>query len=447
MSVTMFKSIRILATLFLTMFAANFALAQANVGFAKYSPLKVFSDPELKNQSTQQVEFAQPLTILERNERAFLIEFESGKRWVHQSDLHEPVAERYVVSGRGYRATNRPVLRFWSSLSELSEFLSLADVSHTPPDFEETRTKTSAKKLRLPVIALDAADVMGERSIHLAGVMMPIKNGVADNFDEVRGAQSKVFEVSLVADVSPDALSFSAEVLKYLDSQLNRRALKSDDVYRVKLTTFGANLWSEFEDEGLIESGKLGSSLDAKGVKLTEYREPLLKALEHVSSQSKEEFDERVVVALSGADLMDGHYSQIQRKRISLQSPNLSFGENTSLVLAQVSPEPSSDLRTLYRSSIEAKNVVLKDFTSTLGNDILKEVLSSLSANEERKLSPDELSDICNDIEGKQTICVLPYAPTTTTTMPRPSRRGADAEWYTTTVWLVIDGLLLDMEE
>lgn len=422
------------------------ALWAQEVGFAKFSPLPVFATPGLKDGQPRDMEFGAPLAVTERTPLAARIGTGDAAYWVHIADLMMPETERYMAAGTGFGVDKRPVLRFWRSLGVATEFLSASDVRSAAPDLEEIRTDQRLRKLRLPMLARDTVDVMGARPVQLAAVMLPVHGAVATRFDQMRGAQQRRYHVSLVVDASPDAVTFSAETADYLYRQIGRYLRQSGDEFALDLTLFGANFWGGVEQVGQLEDARIRDAVTGPEGPVSDHDEPLLSALHVVAGKIPDTADQRVVIALSGADIVTSHYSARLKKQLSLEAPELGFPPETSVFLAQVTPEPGDGLATLGRAPIRADRVEYSDFSESLGNHLMQRVRDILGASSERPLDQDDLTQICAAGLDSAIPCILPYAPTTASVLPRPTRRGAGADWYTTTVWVVDDGLILRMD-
>lgn len=417
------------------------------VGFAKFSPLAVSASPEMTDTQPRDMAFGAPLVLLEQTDTAAQVKLGEDAVWVHRADILVPDTERYMAAGAGFNVKERPVLRFWRSLGVATEFLSATDVRSAAPDLEEIRTDQRLRDLRLPILTRDVVDVMGARPVPMAAVMLPLNGQVAARFDALRGAQQRRYDIALVVDASPDALAFSADTADYIYRQISRYLDKVGDTADIQLTVFGANFWTGFETVGTVDGARIIDQVTGPKGAVADHHEPLLATLQAVAGQMDDSADQRLVIALSGGDIVQTYYAAALKKQVTLSAPELSFPENTDVILAQVTPEPGRGLSLLGKAPVRANSVSYAGFSENLGNQVMQMVRDLLGADTERPLSQQDLNDLCQAGLGSSIPCVLPYAPTTASVLPRPTRRGINSEWFSTIVWVVDDGLILNTLE
>jgi len=422
------------------------ALAQ-QAGFAKFSPLVVFDTPQLAAPRHLDVKFGAPLALLEQTDTAARIVLDGEQVWVHRADLLIPETPRYVIAGKGFGAEKRPLLRFWQSLSVATEFLSAVDVRRDAPNLEEVRTDARLRDLRLPVLARDVVDASGLRPVTLAAVMLPLSVAVTTRFDQMRGAQQRRYDIALVVDASPDAVTFSADTADYIYRQIGQYLRKSGDSFDISVTLFGANFWTGVEPLGVMDEPRIIARVKGPDGPVADHEEPLLSALRVVAKTLNTDADQRLVIALSGADIVEAAYSADLKKQVTLADPNLTFPPGTAVVLAQVSPEPGQGLTRLSQAPIGVETMEHEPFSDTLGTDVMQRVRNILGNDTERPLSRDDLDIVCGVGRDTGFPCVLPYAATTAAALPHPPTRGKNADWYSTIAWVVLDGLILTEPE
>lgn len=422
-------------------------LQEPTVAFPKFSPMPVFSNRELLKPVLRNFDFGTRFSVIEETLLASHLRYGENSFWVHRADIMTPPKERYLITGPGFSAKKRPVLRFWRSLGLATEFLSATDVRSAAPDLEEVRIKRRIQKLKLPILVSDTVDVMGARPVQLVAIMLPVFSDVVAGFDELRGAQLREYEFSFLVDASPDAVNFAAEVADSLYRRVSRFLRKSGDLAKFRLTLFGANFWSDFEDLGFIEGGQIKSRIVGPMGPVADHEEPLLNVFQIMSGKLNKAADKRVLIVLSGANIAASVYSVKLKRQVNLSNLKVRFPDQTAVFIAQITPEPGQNLRRLSKAPIAAQSVAFTEFSENLSDDIFALIVDVLGANTDRPLNRDDLTKVCNhSATSSEFPCILPYAASTSTRLPRPTRRGATADWFSTIVWVVNDGLILKEE-
>lgn len=247
-----------------------------------------------------------------------------------------------------------------------------------------------------------------------------------------------------VVDASPDAVEFNRKAADALYRRLRRSTIRAGDAAIIRLGVFGANFFDDFKDLGTVDKARIQDLISGPTSTRLQYAEPLLQALHSVSLELDPNADKRIVVAFSGAEIETEAYISKLRKRVNVTDPELSFPEDTSLFLIQSTPEPSDTLRALAKAPIQASDISYIPFSSKVQEDTFLKINKSLNLLAERELEFDELVSVC-EAETSATAfpCVLPFAASTDTSAPKPTRREQLSTWYTSIAWVVVDGLVL----
>ncbi len=435
--------IRFCATLLIWLCLAVPSLAQ-QTAYAKFSPIEVSASSAFETLNLQKFEFGKPLTVIDGTDEHVQINHDGKQVWLRRADVLMPPDLGQIVPGAGISATKRPTLRFWNSLSQATEFLTATNVRKAAPDLEEVQIKGRFSDLSMPIMAADVVDVMGQSSVTMAAVMLPMDTARVKAFDALRGAQSKKYEIVLVVDASPDAVTFNRQIADALYRRLRRSTTRAGDVANIRLGVFGANFFDNFKDLGAVDEARIQDLIAGPAGSKLSQAEPLLQALHSVSETLDPTADKRIVIGLSGAEIETEAYISKLRKRVNLRAPELGFPDETSLFLVQATPEPSDTLRALSQAPIRIKDIGYVPFSSKVQEDIFVRINKALNLNTERGLDEEELLKACKtDGANPAFPCVFPFAATTETSAPKPTRRGQSSDWYSTIAWVVVDGLML----
>lgn len=429
--------------LLLSLFMTKSIHAQT-VAYPKFSPLETAASPEFNVLKLRDFEFGQPMKIQDKTEDYIHLLMEGKNVWVRRSDVLVPPNLGLLVPGAGFSVDKRPTLRFWNSLAQATEFLTATNVRKAAPDLEEVRVEGNYEDLRMPILATDVVDVMGQSSIEMAAVMLPISSARVGAFDTLRGAQTKEYDIVLVVDASPDAVEFNRKIADSLYRNLRRSITRAGDIANIRLGVYGANFFDNFNDLGAVDDARIQDLITGPtGVKLP-LAEPLIEALHSVSPKLNSAVNKRLVIALSGSEIGNDVYVSELRKRVTLTDPKLTFPAETHLFLVQSTPEPGDRLVMLANATIEASKVTYIPFSTKLQEDVILLINRSLNLKLERELEYSELVSACQVAKEFQHFpCIFPFAATTDTSAPKPTRRGKASSWYSTITWVVVDGLIL----
>ncbi|MEM7519860.1 MAG: hypothetical protein AAF307_02380 [Pseudomonadota bacterium] len=413
------------------------------VAFAKFSPLPIYEDATVEAlDGSIDVEFAAPLNILKSSRNAVLISHNDSFAWVKRADLFLPHVEQYLETGRGLRQRVRPNMRFWRSGAVLAEFLSNADLSNAQPDFEEVQGPDRTPPFRLPIMWSDVADVMGNRSVELAGVLLPFENRTLEDFEEIAGKRGVDGTVFTLVDVSPDAVSFSEAAFVQLRRRVTAALGSAAERLRFRVIGFGANVNGSVDDLGVLPSGATLASA-VRGLRAPDgHSEPLLDALHTAQPLAARTSGKNLVLVLSGADLRKKMSRAGLSRSATLAQPQLDFGPDTSLVFAKITPEPGRDLFDLSRRTFGTARASYIPFSAEANTLLFRSVERAFGIKDESTLSEEEIKQACAPLFAAAKPCILPHAPSSNSIMPKPTRRARNADWYATVVWTVRDGEL-----
>ncbi|MBY6153366.1 hypothetical protein KUV47_09090 [Vannielia litorea] len=419
--------------------------APGTVAFPKFSPLPGHRSPALDDPTPQQAEFGVPLRVLAFSERALQMNDGTKTFWVDRADVLTLPSARYLDSAPGYKLKERPRIRFWRSVSSLTEFLSRADLNRAGAEFEEIIIEKPRHDLKLPILAEDFADVLGERTVEVAAVMVPILKPVAEKFDKARKVSGTTHRITFVLDVSGDAKEFTQDSFHHLQRLLERRLADSGASYHFRAVFFGSQYRRGYVTSNAETLSEIAREMHRIETGRSDFLEPLLAGLHgaELDDAGASGFDSAAVVILSGGNLKAEMLDTSRGTVSSLAAPGLELPNNTVVIAAKVTSEPGDDLRHLAAATFGDAGTVYIDYGPTLSNDLVAEISAVLRPDDERLLTLPELTNVCAPAVDARRPCILPFEPSTGTPLPQPTRRALHSDWYSTVLWVVRDGDVL----
>ena len=423
--------------------------AQADTAFAKFSPLPQFATADLTADPAGgrplSVAFGTQLPLLEALPEAARVRLPDGTdTWVRRSDVFVSPDGRVIGGGAGFATTERPKLRFWQDHAALSAFLGREDGTATDADFEEVLTRRPDFDPVFPVVASDVTAVAGRKAQRIASVLLPVHGATSDALARLAGTGQSSFDIHFLVDVSGDALPFAQEVLATLAQDLSRRLSDDPNDYRLSLTLFGNNLPRGFRASGRVDWAELGERPTAARDTSGRWTEPVLKALGAAIPAARDGRTRAVLVILSGADLQATETSEALGGRITLDTMEPQIPADVTVIVAQITPEPAAGLARLAERLRAFARVEYVPFESGLGRSLSGRIQNALGFQDDRRIEPEEMGQICTAATAAGLLCFLPYAATTADRLPPPPVAPTKPDWYSTVVWLVVEGLNLE---
>jgi hypothetical protein len=165
--------------------------------------------------------------------------------------------------------------------------------------------------------------------------------------------------------------------------------------------------------------------------------EPLpdaLKALVNgIKNQPANDSSIPVTIVLSGADIAES----------SLGSTDLGAIGSSSMIFAQITPEPSEALRKVARSLSDA-SVQLVDFGPKLvGNQIASQLKKAFEVKTKGTVDPKAFGQVAESAARMKMLPFLPRRPSAERLLPQPQTYARQADWYTVPLWVTVDDLVL----
>lgn len=412
--------------------------------YAKFSPMLVSTSTDVTSTEPVKVDFGTVLPVLEVKEEMARIILEDAQYWVRKADIFRVNQPDLVEGQAGFSASERPAIRMWSSVSTATEFLEASNVRNALPDFQEVLTGQRLKNVRLPVVARDTVDVMGSSSVTMAAVMIPISRASVGEFDKLRGAQSKNFELTFVVDASPDAVDFSVPQAETTRAFIARLLQSNGDAFTENLVFYGAQYWDDVKIYQGLNNTAFEEFLlnEPKGKLVSE--DPLLAGLETAANLPSEVSpDLEIVFVFAGSQPKETYNSRKLSRKLSLANPGINFSKSSHVIFVQATPEPSPMLKRMTGKGIGAESFTALPFNGSDRKPLLNAIRTVLGADKERPIPSSELREACKlaNVEGFP--CIFPFSPTTRSKLPGPPRRARSADWYSMVAWVVLDGLIL----
>lgn len=190
---------------------------------------------------------------------------------------------------------------------------------------------------------------------------------------------SKLFGVTLIADVSGDAQKMTAR-----SAQRLMRGVKEDlgEIWGrvdLSLVAFGNGLETRVDRLGKVKVGELQELLEGYDPEASAPDEPGLRALRATVRKLQTYPAGQMIIVLAGGDLRDAGPDDS-----SLENPKIELPENTYVMLIKTTPEAGRDLRKLGEGlENKAENVTIIRFGSDerAQKRVVKQITEAFEAN------------------------------------------------------------------
>lgn len=418
----------------------------AETAYPKFSPLPQFAGAGLTAPSLLALDFASPLNVIETTDQMVRVSLADNRTtWLRRRDVFVSGNRLLVTAGSGFRVMDRPKLRFWRSHTDLSEFLSRRSAMTSNADYEEVLAQRPTFALRLPVYTVDETDVLGEDSVTVASVLLPISVTTPEQLAKVSGARQGSYDVQFLVDVSGDAMGFTEDTLAALALDLSRRLKDDGNDYRISVSKFGNDYRDGYSLPARTDWAALAEPLSAPPDSSKIAGEPVMRALPGVMPPERDGRTGGVLVILSGADLRPTAEVAALGGSVTLDTFKLAIPADVTVILAQITPEPAEGLQRLAKRLGVFGRTDLVAFSPGLGRTIADRIVAALEPSVERRLEDDELAQVCAAATSAGLLCALPLAATTAATLPQSPQAAVGLDWYSAVAWVVVEGLIVKL--
>jgi hypothetical protein len=422
--------------------AAPAAEKVVGYAFAKASPLTVFDTPTLANGRKQDFEFGTAYEVIEDASEYVKLRKAGQREAVYVRRAHvSPVPPRWITATDAFNRSERPRFQFWESESKLNDFLA-GNTERSKWDYEEYFDSAPKFPLKLPVLRTEAIDILGrDNQRKLVEVMLPVSREMYENFEKAKLAAETPLDFYFILDVSGSTKEFLEKAVAAIAKGLARNEALRKRVGNVVVTTFGATKTSKASLLGPISLDKLerATTWHPQGVDQTTDgdREPLIEALVAMTGGTKRDSGAMgVLVILSGADVDLSGY--VAGKSLAIENVDLKLPSPAVAVLGQVTPEPGDDLRNAARRLKDVSPSRYVEFSDTVGEDVIGELVRAIEARKDAALSPHAFVSVAKTAHQKQMMAFLPRVLTANSNLPYRQSYAAAADWYTVPLWLTI---------
>jgi hypothetical protein len=145
------------------------------------------------------------------------------------------------------------------------------------------------------------------------------------------------------------------------------------------------------------------------------------------------------LVIMSGADVELSGSPGSPGKSLAIEDLELNLPAGASAVFAQITPEPSKDLRDASRRLRGVSEISYLDYSETLADELSTNLLRT--AESRNTGSAKALARIVGASHGKQMMVFLPRVLTSTSQLPAPVA-APPSDWYAVHLWLAVDELI-----
>lgn len=408
--------------------------------FAKASPLTGYLAATLQGTSSSlKLEYGKPYSVISLTADAAEIEVDGKRSFVKRGYLSLSRQPVFLVSNKTYfQRLERARIRFWDSSLRLSQFLVGSEIGDTRPDFQEFLINRPDFGVSWPVVSSDTIEILGgEKQSRIVNVLVPITRAEFDTFDRIAAGASRTVKMAIVADVSGSARGFLEPVLEDLGKSFHRDPDLSK-IGAVDFTLFGGNAAPRRIPRVSLDS--LVASNLFSGNSSSPNDEPLVPALALAADAMPPADDvTNAMLVLSGADV--SLTGTVNGRSVKIEE--LPLGSYVT-VFVQITPEPGKTLQEASRRAGLGNFIGFSD-SGVAGQivSVIKDRLRSLSSVEiaEKDLKP--IADIANE---RNQMALLPMNAVGTSHLPDPPPFARNAEWYTASLWVVLDSLVLQLQ-
>jgi hypothetical protein len=428
------------------------AQAQGNtattLALAKASPLLVYDNPALTGGRNEEFEFGRPYEVIEQTSESARIKLRDGKpAYVRQAHVTLVRSPRFLAATSGYNRAERPRIRLWESSVKLNDFLSGINTAGSQWDYEEYFDAVPGFQLKLPIVETDTLDLLGgTRPVRIVSVILPISKQMYQAFDHAKTGGDKTFGLHFLIDISGSTKGFLEPVMATVTKALTRNDELRKLARTITVTTFGASRTQKSAFLGAF-SGK-----DIEGLKWSRAgvdqategeREPLIDGLVTMTSNPAVKNEAApLLLILSGADVELEATVRGQAKPVTIENLDLGLPANAAAIFAQITPEPSNDLRNGSRKLRNVSTVRYVEYSDNLGDDVLTELLKTADVKKTASIAAEEFAPVVKAAHGQRMMTFLPRVLTPGASLPARQSYAQNSDWYTVRLWLTLDELL-----
>lgn len=408
------------------------------VAYLKLSPVQIYSDSDLTTkEKPTSVMFGQGIKILTQTETAIKVILPNDETgWIKKSDAIISAMIGTVTDGQGFNLENRPKMMLWNNPSKLDEFLSSKTPNQFPPDWVEVPSVDQNNDFTFPLIASDHKTTKEGKSIELAEVLIPFTPSKLHRLDLERRKTGQNYAIAFLVDRSPDAIESSEKLLLDLSNKLERLLANEKNNFKISLSYFGAGeafqLHSNHGLDGMRKKLVRKAEIDMK------QGEPLEYALQSELAAADPAVSATTIIVLSGANLDSGSTQKLDDDESRTENTNEKEPSTTSVIMAQSTPEPGSDLLEFARSSGAKINIEFLDYSENLSLQIADVLEKKIKPRNSEAIDLPTLQKICKTGGQDRFPCFLP-----TDTQLSLTNQISNFEWVAQPSWVVIDGLIV----
>lgn len=415
------------------------------LAFPKASPLLTYATAELLGGKSTDFDFGRPYQVFETTDTAIGIDVDGARLYVKRAHVMLAPEARFVATQDSFKYAERAHIRFWSSNLALSQFLVGASTGDNGAAFEEYLETAPGFSVHLPVVASDTVEVLtGERQASIANVLVPISRQSYERYEGILEGADIALQIALLADTSGSTQGFLEPAVAELAEAIARDPVLRGRVKTVELSTFGQTKRSAHR-VGSVRLERLSQhTFFAKGARPpSEDAEPLVPALKLATSPlAKASGTATALLVLSGADVA---LSDTERG-VTTEIIDIGSLENMLSIFVQVTPEPGSALEEASRMTrgsgrfVPFANGGMAGRVVALLNDYIKTMSSS-------EMEPVIFAPAADLAHAEGMISLLPMDLVPESHLPPPPPFAMNADWYTASLWLAVDGLVLKYDE
>jgi hypothetical protein len=421
------------------------AQAAAAYAFANASPIRVYGRPASSGGRDENFEFGRAYQVDEQAAEYVKLKTGSGATaYVRAADVTLVTSPQWLVTSSGYNKTEREFIRFWNSAARLKDFLTRPDTPRAQWDYQEYFESAPQFQLRLPITQSDSVNLLrGSREVRIISALLPISREMYQAFESERSGFEKKIDLHLIADVSGSTRQFLEDAVGHLAKGLSRQSLH-DRVNAVFVTTFGISRHEKSSFRGKVAPNDLaGFVWHRRGVDQTTggEREPLVDGLVAMKRGVRPDSSGApVLVVLSGADVELASFAAAGGKPLVIENLEWKLPADTAVIFAQITPEPSDDLRTASRRLRGFSQVYYLEYSETLADDLSSILLRMAEAD--KSVAAKTIGTIADVAHKKQMMAFLPRVLTSTAKLPRQQASAPQADWYAVRLWLAVHDLI-----
>ncbi|WP_133511097.1 hypothetical protein [Candidatus Thiosymbion oneisti] len=391
--------------------------------FARVGPMETFATDRLQAGRNTEVKFGNKYPVLAVEDQAVRLCIDHVPHWARRSQVLLTDTPSWVVAQEDTKAAERPRIRFWRSQQDLNAHLSEDSAAKAPPDYEEVISRREFGKIRLPVSHQDVLQTsLNTVQLRVASVLVPFLNAAVEDYRRLRLQQQA--DLILLLDLSGSTAGFVRPLMRRLEAVAASRKSKP------RVLIIG------IDGDGRHRAAEL-STLSKLATHTWQHRPGPVESNHNLINVGFDSAVTRIrgntngvpVVVAAGGD-------------VSLDPA--SWTKIDKLTLVQLTPELEPELgQSATRLGIELVNASHPS-SPALG--------ISLAAEPDTRTRPPKPSPSDHDYLVRLTndygfITLLPDLADTPELAIPPAFALDDAEWFAVPLWVVIDGLLLQMEQ